>query len=276
METTRKDKRTQNHDFQPSVATEDTLLEISTNGGQHHGTHARTPKREIGSIIQALSTAGLIAKRDPTGRESFQNQTLTTAGRAVLTKILRRRSREEEGLPIGQWRTDRHPNRTRPEDFPDYALLQAEARRGEAHQVYHTDGHLLLLGPHPNPKRQVPGSIVMDATPIVEPMNWAAKKTTPIGYLFDGSLAVIAFDTEGVYLSAENYEIMLAHSSEPRSWYALTPHKQPPKTPYKSYSSMRLDSTGVTGVAWAALYLYQRKNTPKGIARLLKRTKGNN
>ena len=253
-----------------SVACEEAVLEIAARNGAETGVHRRRLRVPTDAIVRALVTAGFArATPAPEARKAPRHH-LTEAGTRLLKRIVRRRHLEDEGRPLDEWDPRRDTDSPRPEEFADYAVLSAESKSEHGSLHYHTDGKLMLLGPHPDPKRQVEGCGSIDAGRVADPMLWNAERVEPVGYLFDRTTALIAFSLEGVYLAGSSYETIVARTREKRAWYALTATAglvgadEDDRTP----SAIRCDADDVTGVAWSALYKLER-GTPAGIRRLL-------
>ena len=263
--------------YRPTVVVEEALLEIASRSGVDIAVHRRdTTTRPHSGIIDALEAAGFVEKYDgPAGKGAYTE--LTRRGEQLLERITQRRHQEDEGRPLHEWNPLNDPYRRRPEQFADYAVRNAEAGQEPTTRRYYTDGSLMLLGEHPDPQRQIAGAPPIDAGPMTDPSAWTAVPMEPIGYLFDRARAVIAFSREGVYLSANAYEAILAHAGTPAEWYALsrTPQSGEAVQEDAKVKMVRCDAGGVMGVAWTTPY-HLKKKTPNGIRRLLQeaRTRG--
>lgn len=253
-----------------SVACEEALIEIAVRSGAVVGVRRRRQRGPTDGVVRALVSAGFARETESHDGRKRTRPELTDTGEKLLERVVRRRHLEEDGRPLGEWDPRRDTDSVRPEEFADYAVLDAEAKSELGSIHYHTDGKLMLLGPHPDPKRQVQGSATMDAARVADPMLWHAQRVEPIGYLFDMATALIAFSLEGVYLPASAYETIIAQAGAEAEWYALraTAKLLGAGEDHQSASAIRCDAGGVTGIAWSALYKFERR-TPAGIRRLL-------
>ena len=253
-----------------SVACEEALIEIAVRSGADAGVHRRRQRGPTDGIARALVSAGFAREKEGDDRRKTVRHELTEAGSKLLKRIVRRRHLEEDGRPLSEWDPRRDTNSPRPEEYADYAVLDAEAESEHGSIHYHTDGKLMLLGPHPDPKRQVRGSRTINAARVADPMLWNATRVEPIGYLFDMTTALIAFSLEGVYLPASAYETIVARAGGEPEWYALraTAELLGGNEDHETPSAIRCDAGSVTGIAWSTLYKFERR-TPAGIRRLL-------
>ena len=253
-----------------SVACEEALLEIAVRNGADAGVHRRRQRGPTDGIVRAMVSAGFVRKTESRRDRKRVGHELTEAGSKLIKRIVNGRHREEHGRPLAEWDPRRDTNSPRPEEFADYAVLSAEAKSDYGSVHYHTDGKLMLLGPHPDPKRQVKGSRTIDAARVADPMLWHATRVEPIGYLFDMTGAIVAFSLEGVYLPGSAYETIVARAGGEAQWYALraTAEMLGTDEDHHTASAIRCDAGGVTGIAWSTLYKFDRR-TPAGIRRLL-------
>ena len=253
-----------------SVTCEEAVLDIAASNRADISVHRRRRLGPSDAIVRALTAAGLARAKAGTDARREPRHELTEAGSRLLKRIVRRRHLEDEGRPLDEWDPRRDTDSPRPDEFADYAVLPAETRSEYGSVQYHTDGKLMLLGPHPDPKRQVEGCGTIDAGRVADPMLWNAERVEPVGYLFDRNTGLIAFSREGVYLPGSSYETIVARTGDDRSWYALTATAALAGADEDDTAplAVRCDADDVTGVAWCALYKLERR-TPAGIRRLL-------
>ena len=198
-------------------AAQEVLLGLSKSCKQR-----RFPQPDREQIRSALDEvrAKDLARLRPDGRDSTdlwvaQNE-LTAAGRKTAQAIDAYRLAEADGLPLDLWRTDCIPDPLTLVQFHRDAEWRATAPDGT---LYHTDGRLMLQGPHPDTGTDPDFGIGA----MCDESQWSLQEVKPVGYLFSESTPAIAFDLPGVSVRADYYELILKTAPGQRHWITMTP-----------------------------------------------------
>ena len=179
------------------------------------------PKREqIRAALDEVRAKDLVRLRpgcwDSTDLWVAENE-LTATGRKTAQAIDAYRRAEADGLPLELWRADCIPDPLTLVQFHRDAEWPATAPDGT---LYHTDGRLMLQGPHP----EAPGTATdIKIGGMCDESQWSLREVQPVGYLFSGNTAAIAFDFPRVFVRADYYELIAKATPGERHWITMTP-----------------------------------------------------